>query len=95
MFEDSTFGSTGRIRTRSRGWMTAAFLLSGSVLAVLILIPLIYPEALPPPMWTYLIEAPLQPTPQPKPVVRTAKEVFHGAPQMNERTLTAPGGDSA
>ena len=47
MFEDSTFESTGRIRTRSRGWMMAAFLFNGSILMALVLIPLIYPEALP------------------------------------------------
>ena len=47
MFEDSTFESTGRIRTRSRGWMIARFAFNGSILLALILIPLIYPEALP------------------------------------------------
>ena len=91
MFEDSTFESTGRIRTRSRGWMTAAFLFNGSALAVLIVTPLIYPEALPPQMLTYLIEAPLPPTPEPKLAVRTAKASFRGAPQMDLRTLTDRG----
>ena len=47
MFEDSTFESTGRIRTRSRGWMMATFSLNVSILLALVLIPLIYPEALP------------------------------------------------
>ncbi len=47
MFEDSTFESTGRIRTRSRRWMVATFVLNGSILVALVLIPLIYPEALP------------------------------------------------
>ena len=47
MFEDSTFESTGRIRTRSRGWSVATFALNASILAALIVIPLIYPEALP------------------------------------------------
>ena len=40
MFEDSTFESNGRIRTRSRGWMFAAFAFNGSVLLALVLIPL-------------------------------------------------------
>ena len=47
MFEDSTFESTGRIHTRSRGWMIATFAFNASILLALILIPLIYPEALP------------------------------------------------
>ena len=47
MFEDSTFESNGRIHTRSRGWMIATFLLNGTILLGLVLIPLIYPEALP------------------------------------------------
>ena len=47
MFEDSTFESTGRIHTRSRRWMIAVFLCNTSILLAMILIPLIYPEALP------------------------------------------------
>jgi len=66
MFEDSTFESMGRIRTRSRGWMIAAFAINGSILLALILIPLIYPEALPRMSMPWLITAP--PPPQaPKP----------------------------
>ena len=47
MFEDSTFESTGRIRTRSRAWMFAALALNSTILVAIILVPLIYPEALP------------------------------------------------
>lgn len=47
MFEDATFESTGTIHTRSRDWMLATFGLNGSVVALLIAIPLIYPSALP------------------------------------------------
>src|SRR5215472_4371107 len=91
MFEDSTFESTGRIRTRSRGWMMAALLFNGSILLALVLIPLIYPEALPRQMMNILIEAPRPPAPQPKPIVQEApRQAFHGAPQMDGATLTAP-----
>jgi protein TonB len=90
MFEDSTFESTGRIRTRSRGWMMAAFVFNGSILLALILIPLIYPEALPRQMMSMLLEAPppppaLQPAPPPTP-----RQTFHGAPEMDRGQLTAP-----
>lgn len=90
MFEDSTFESTGRIRTRSRGWMMAALVFNGSLLTVLVLIPLIYPEALPRQMMSILIEAPVPPTPHPKPIVKTVKESFHGVSESDGRTLTAP-----
>lgn len=73
MFEDSTFESTGRIRTRSRGWMMAAFLFNGSILLALTLIPLIYPEALQRQWTSLLIEAPRLPevgAERPKPVTK-------------------------
>jgi periplasmic protein TonB len=90
MFEDSTFESTGRIRTRSRGWMLAAFVFNGSILLALILIPLIYPEALPRQMISMLLEAPPPPpTPQPPPQQKPAP-AFHGAPQMDGNQLIAP-----
>ena len=90
MFEDSTFESTGRIRTRSRGWMLAAFLFNGSILLALILIPLIYPEALPRQWISVLIEAPRTPPVQPKPVTQPVQRNFHGVPEFDGRTLTAP-----
>jgi protein TonB len=70
MFEDSTFESTGRIRTRSRGWMIATSAFNGSVLAAVVLIPLIYPHALPQMVLPFLVDAPAPPVPEPKPVVR-------------------------
>ena len=45
MFEDSTFESTGRIRTRSRAWMIAALAFNSSILLAMVLIPLIDPQA--------------------------------------------------
>ena len=47
MFEDSTFESAGRIKNKSKYWMVVTFITNGSILLLLILIPLIYPEALP------------------------------------------------
>ena len=47
MFEDSTFESGGRIKSKSGRWMMFTFIINGSILVLLILIPLIYPEALP------------------------------------------------
>jgi periplasmic protein TonB len=89
VFEDSTFESTGRIRTRSRGWMVATLLLNGSVLFGLILIPLIYPEALPRQALAFLLTAPAPP-PAPAPLSKQPPHAFHSAAEMQGRTLVAP-----
>ena len=67
MFEDSTFESTGRIKTRSRRWMIATFALNGAILGTLILVPLIYPNALPSHVLPALLVAPEVPKPETPP----------------------------
>ncbi len=90
MFEDSTFESTGRIHTRSRGWMVATFLLNGSVLFGLILIPLIYPEALPRcQALAFLLTAPAPP-PAPQPPPKQIQHPFNGRPEMQGTHLFLP-----
>jgi protein TonB len=89
MFEDATFESTGRIRTRSRRWMIATFALNASVLTVLILIPLIYPEALPDQFRSILLTAPPPPAAQPVPRPEPAR-AFHGRSELIGLQLTAP-----
>ena len=67
MFEDSTFESAGRIHTHSRRWMIAALTFNSSILAALILIPLLRPEALPRQLIPILMETPPAPTnPEPQ-----------------------------
>jgi periplasmic protein TonB len=89
MFEDSTFESTGKIRTRSRAWMFATLLLDAAILIVLILVPLIYPEALPRMTLVFLMTAP-PPTPPappaPRPVVRSSPV----ATEMPDGRIAAP-----
>jgi protein TonB len=89
MFEDSTFESTGRIRTRSRGWMIASFAFNGSILLALILIPLIYPQALTRQAMFFRMEAPLPPAPQPKPQARSELAV-PVRPEMIDGRIQAP-----
>jgi protein TonB len=98
MFEDSTFESTGSIHTRSKRWMLATLALNGSVLVALILIPLIYPEALPSLTTTILMTAPAPPVeerqPRPVPVHTTAAntpsiENIQAPPRIP--TIVAPG----
>jgi periplasmic protein TonB len=47
MFEDSLVESTGRIRTRSRRYAAGSFVLETALVAVILLIPYLYPDALP------------------------------------------------
>jgi protein TonB len=47
MFEDSTFESAGRIHTASRRWMIASFAFYASIVLACVVIPLMFPEALP------------------------------------------------
>lgn len=88
MFEDSTFESTGRIQTGSRRWMMATFSLNGAILLVLILIPLIYPEALPQHALSVLLTAP----PSPPPLQQAPKPVppIQGRSEMPNGVILAP-----
>jgi periplasmic protein TonB len=81
MFEDSTFESTGRIKTRSRRWMVATFAVNGLVVVTLILVPLVFPAALPrPPIPLLMLAAPLKETPPP---VHVKAEPFHDTQQID------------
>jgi len=89
MFEDSTFESTGRIRTRSRGWMIAATLINSSILLALILIPLIYPEALPIHQLPILISVPTPPAEQ-QPTPHQPAHTASGPAVAVDDPFTAP-----
>jgi periplasmic protein TonB len=91
MFEDSTFESTGRIKTRSRRWMFATLTFNGSILVILILLPLIYPGALPAHMLTSLLVAPEAPRPEPRPEPVKLQPVRpHNFSEFDQGHLTAP-----
>ena len=100
MFEDSTFESTGRIRTRSRGWMIAAFTFNSSMLLATILVPLIYTQALPHQAIAFLMAVPPPPAtpPPPRQELRTtpASTDMSGArilmPTQIPRTIVIPSG---
>jgi protein TonB len=71
MFEDSLVESSGRIRTRSKWYAIGSFLIEAVALAALILIPFIYPAALPPQALTRMLIAPPPPL-APAPASHTA-----------------------
>ena len=62
MFETATFESAGQITTQSRRWMMATLLLNASIVAGLIVIPLMHPELLPGHTWTSLLAPPVAPS---------------------------------
>lgn len=90
MFEDSTFESASRIRTRSRGWMLAALALNGSIVFALILIPLVYPEALPRMAMTFLMEVPPPPATPPPAPPRQQLRTPSGSSNMTEGQILMP-----
>ena len=89
MFEDSTFESNGRIRTRSRGWMFAALALNGSILAA-------DPDSahpplrIAPPVRADLIEAPPPPAPPDQPAPQHPSQASQGGSPFNPITLQRP-----
>lgn len=90
MFEDSTFESAGKIHTRSSTWGLVALAFNTLVLAALVTIPLIYPEALPAHWMSRLITAPPPPPSAPKELPQQPTQEFHGGPQVVGINLTAP-----
>ncbi|HXS75389.1 MAG TPA: energy transducer TonB [Terracidiphilus sp.] len=91
MFEDSTFESTGKIKTRSRRWMIATSALNGTILSMLVLLPLIYPAALPGHMIPMLLVAPEAPKPEPPPEpVRERVTVANTHSEFDNGRIVAP-----
>src|ERR671926_408876 len=76
MFEDSLLESGGRLQKRSP-WTTAfSFILQVLLIGVLVLIPLIYTEALPKQqLMTFLVAPPPPPPPPPPPAAVPIKAV--------------------
>jgi len=90
MFEDSTFESTGKIKTRSRRWMLLTLAINGTILATLILMPLIYPGALPQHTLATLLVAPEAPTPEPLPEPINERRIAPASREFDNGRITAP-----
>jgi len=67
MFETSLMESSSQLKTKSSRWMLATAAFNLSILAVFILIPFLYPDALPRMSLTALLVAPPPPPPPPTP----------------------------
>ncbi len=88
MFEDSLVESTGRIRTGSRWFAVGSFAFQAAVLAVLILIPILYPAALPKQALSTLLVAP--PPPPAAPVQMPQAPAAHAPAPVQLSGLVAP-----
>lgn len=88
MFEDSTFASTGRIRTRSRAGAIAAIVVESIALLALVLFPLIYPSVLPSRVASVLIEPPLRDVQQPQQQRAQSTTTTHSV--INFVSISAP-----
>ncbi|HTS34689.1 MAG TPA: TonB family protein [Candidatus Solibacter sp.] len=75
MFEDSLIESGGKLRTKRGRTTTVAFLLEVMVIIVMVLIPLIFTEALPKSVQLGFLVAPPPPPPPPPPAAAPVKVV--------------------
>ena len=79
MFEDSLIESGGRLKTKRGATTAISFVLQALLVGVLVLIPLIFTEALPKQqLMTFLVAPPPPPPPPPPPAaapVRVVKQI--------------------
>ena len=85
MFEQSLVESTGRIRTRSRRYALPSFLLEAALVTTLVLLPYLYPAALPRTTLITPLIAPPPPAAAPAPLTSAAP-----APRPQALNLYAP-----
>src|SRR5512140_3950577 len=92
MFEDSLIESGGRLSGKRRGATTLlSFVLQGILLGILILIPLIYTEALPKQqLMTFLVAPPPPPPPPPPPAAMPVKVVKQVISEIANGQLRTP-----
>jgi protein TonB len=75
MFEDSLIESGGKLKT-SRGWTSiVSFIIQIGIIGVMVLIPLIFTEALPKGQMMFLLVAPPPPPPPPPPAAAMVQHV--------------------
>jgi protein TonB len=90
MFEDSTFESAGKIHTRSRNWMIVTFGLNGSILLALVMIPLVFPDALTRQPVPTLIVTPAAPTPEKPQEAQKPVQARADLTEMRDGRIFAP-----
>jgi len=77
MFEDSLIESGGKLKTKRGRTTTVAFIIEVGIVIVMILIPLIFTEALPKGTTMFMLVAPPPPPPPPPPAAAPVRVVRH------------------
>ena len=91
MFEDSLIESGGRLKTKRGGWMLFSTVLQIFILGILILIPLIYTDALPrQQLMTFLVAPPPPPPPPPPPAAAVPVKVVKIQSDLDNGRLRTP-----
>ncbi len=92
MFEDSLLESGGRLRSKRKAWTTAlSFIIQVFIIGVMILIPLIYTEALPKQqLMTFLVAPPPPPPPPPPPAAAVPIKAVKVESELNNGQLRTP-----
>ncbi len=91
MFEDSLLESGGKLKTKSKYTTVVSFILQIFFIGVLVLIPLIYTEALPKQqLMTFLVAPPPPPPPPPPPAAAPVVKVQKIESEMDNGQLRTP-----
>jgi periplasmic protein TonB len=91
MFEDSLLESGNRLKTKSKYTTVVSFLLQILFIAILVLIPLIYTEALPKQqLMTFLVAPPPPPPPPPPPAAAPVVKVQKIESELDQGQLRTP-----
>lgn len=91
MFEDSLIESGGKLRTNRGKTTTISFILQVLLVGVLVLIPLIFTEALPKTqLMTFLVAPPPPPPPPPPPAAAPIKVVKQVQSNLDQGQLRTP-----
>jgi len=75
MFEDSLIESGGKLKTKRGRTSAVAFVIEGMIIGVMVLIPLIFTQALPKGQMMFLLVAPPPPPPPPPPAAAVVQHV--------------------
>ena len=91
MFEDSLLESGGKLKTKSKYTTIVSFILQIIFIAILVLIPLIYTEALPKQqLMTFLVAPPPPPPPPPPPAATPVVKVQKIESEIDDGQLRTP-----
>ena len=91
MFEDSLIESSGRLKSKRGMTTTISFLIQVALVGILVLIPLLFTEALPKQqLMTFLVAPPPPPPPPPPPAVAPVKVVKQIQSDIQNGQLRTP-----